>query len=64
MHRKSKPKAVCRVSTAAAADLKVVLTDSESAFGLFREDQKGHATCCTVLTQCKPTVLEQCRQSL
>ena len=42
IHRKSKTKAVGRVSTAAWADLKVVLTCSESAFGLFREDQKGH----------------------
>ena len=39
--RKSKIKAVGRVSAAARADLKVALTCSESAFGLFREEQKG-----------------------
>jgi len=59
-HRISKNKAVGRVRTAAQADLKVVLTCSDSAFGLFREDQNM----LKMLTQCKATMLEQRRQSL
>lgn len=61
VYRKSRNKAVGRVSTAAWADLKGVLTYSESAFWLFRGDQKGHSK---VLTQSKATMVEQCRQSL